>query len=280
VTELFREDRLPAYDFGQSPDLVRLASPSQVSAPTQDLSEWKKIQRNLMTRAGDHRTPFNSESHIEGHRQAMDGLFGQHESLKNRVLDIGGGRGIYRQWWEPGESGVFVVHDPGVERFDHADSPLHRKHYPRAFELPMTFVEGFGEDLPYANETFDTCLIVSALDHCLDPNRVLAEARRCLKPGGRLLLISHCHEEEHHEHEAASPSEPAKSPLRRLGRLPRSLARSIYRSFVPRPRMHLHHWDQDELSTLVEASHFEVGPSSRVPFQAKLVQALEARKPG
>ena len=280
VTRLFREDRLQAYDFDRSPELIRLAGQSKVTPPTQDLSEWKKIQRNLMARAGDQSTPFNSEAHIEGHRQAMDGLFEQYELLQDRVLDIGGGRGLYRQWWEPGESGLFVVHDPGVERFDHADSPLHRKHYPRAFSLSMTFVEGFGEDLPYTDESFDTCLIVSALDHCLDPSRVLAEARRCLKGEGRLFLISHCHEEDHDDDAAPSSDDPAGSRLGRIARLPRSLAKAIYRSFVPRPRMHLHHWDQDELSALVEASDFEVGRCSRIPFQAKLVHTLEARKRG
>lgn len=280
VPKLFREDRLQAYDFELSPDLIRLAGQSNEKLPTQDLNEWKKIQSNLMARAGDERTPFNSEAHIEGHRHAMDGLFEQHDLLQGRVLDIGGGRGLYRQWWEPDESRLFLVHDPGIERFDHADSPLHRKHYPRAFDLPMTFVEGFGEDLPYADESFDTCLIVSALDHCLDPNRVLAEARRCLTERGRLFLISHCHEEDHDEGAAPTADGPTQSRLGWLAQLPRSFARAIYRSFVPRPRMHLHHWDQDELSALVEASDFEVSSCSRVPFQNKLVQALEARKRG
>ncbi len=276
VKILFREDRAQAYDFDRSPELIRLAGKSNVALPSENLAEWKKIQRNLMARVGSQRTAFNSQPHIEGHKRAMDGLFEAREWLQDRVLDIGGGWGIYRQWWEPGESGVFVVHDPGVERFEHAASALHQTHYARAFGLPMTFVEGFGEELPYADESFDTCLIVSALDHCLDPERVLAEARRCTKRGGRLLLISHCHGHEHAEGGGGEPV--SSSPLRRVAGLPRATARAIYRSFVPRPSMHLHHWDADELSALVEQSDFSVASCDRVPFDDKLVHALEARK--
>jgi len=275
---LFREDGVQAYDFGLSPDLIRLAGESGVALPSQNLAEWKQIQSKLMARAGDERTPFNSETHIQGHKRAMDGLFEAHERLQDRVLDIGGGWGIYRQWWDPGDSGVFVVHDPGIERFDHAPSSLHQTHYARAFDLPMTFVEGFGEELPYGDESFDTCLIVSALDHCLDPARVLAEAHRCTKSGGRLLLISHCHGDEHAEGGAGEPA--MSSALRRVAGLPRAIARAIYRSFVPRPRMHLHHWDEGELSAFVEQSGFRVASCDRVPFDDKLVHALEARKAG
>ncbi|APZ91651.1 class I SAM-dependent methyltransferase [Fuerstiella marisgermanici] len=43
-------------------------------------------------------------------------------------------------------------------------------------------------DLPFADETFDTLFCIEAMFHFASRERFLAEARRVLKPGGRLVL--------------------------------------------------------------------------------------------
>jgi SAM-dependent methyltransferase len=50
------------------------------------------------------------------------------------------------------------------------------------------FVQGIGEYLPFRDETFDQIIYASSLDHMIDPKRTLAEARRCLRPDGRINL--------------------------------------------------------------------------------------------
>jgi len=55
---------------------------------------------------------------------------------------------------------------------------------PREF----AFVQGLGEYLPFRDATFDQVIYAASLDHLLDPRRGLAEARRCLKPDGRIDL--------------------------------------------------------------------------------------------
>ena len=55
---------------------------------------------------------------------------------------------------------------------------------PREF----SFVQGIGEYLPFRNEIFDHILYASSLDHIINPQRSLAEAARCLKPGGHISL--------------------------------------------------------------------------------------------
>lgn len=39
-------------------------------------------------------------------------------------------------------------------------------------------------DLPFADGSFDACIIVAVLEHVLDPNRCVSEIQRILRPGG------------------------------------------------------------------------------------------------
>jgi ubiquinone/menaquinone biosynthesis C-methylase UbiE len=50
-------------------------------------------------------------------------------------------------------------------------------------------VEGEIEDLPLPDSTYDVVVLSQALHHAKHPERALAEARRILLPGGRLLVI-------------------------------------------------------------------------------------------
>lgn len=49
-------------------------------------------------------------------------------------------------------------------------------------------VEGTAEDLPFADGSFDHALVVTSLCFVDSAARMLAEARRVLKPGGRLVI--------------------------------------------------------------------------------------------
>jgi 2-polyprenyl-6-hydroxyphenyl methylase/3-demethylubiquinone-9 3-methyltransferase len=46
-----------------------------------------------------------------------------------------------------------------------------------------------GYQLPFASDSFDVILLVAVLEHTSEPRRVLAEARRVLKPGGRAIMV-------------------------------------------------------------------------------------------
>lgn len=51
--------------------------------------------------------------------------------------------------------------------------------------------EGDAAALPFGDESFDTVVCALALCTIPDPSRALAEMRRVLVPGGRLLLLDH-----------------------------------------------------------------------------------------
>jgi SAM-dependent methyltransferase len=46
-----------------------------------------------------------------------------------------------------------------------------------------------GYDLPFRDASFEVVLLIAVLEHTREPQRILAEARRVLKPGGRAVMV-------------------------------------------------------------------------------------------
>jgi SAM-dependent methyltransferase len=102
-------------------------------------------------------------------REALEGAPGR------RLADIGGGTGNYalalkREGWEP----VVVDRSPAM--------------LARAAAKGLEVVEADAQDLPFEDECFDAATMISMLHHVEDPSVALAEARRVLRSGGRLVL--------------------------------------------------------------------------------------------
>ncbi|MEM6372913.1 MAG: bifunctional 2-polyprenyl-6-hydroxyphenol methylase/3-demethylubiquinol 3-O-methyltransferase UbiG [Pseudomonadota bacterium] len=53
--------------------------------------------------------------------------------------------------------------------------------------LDIRYDVGVGEEMPYADDTFDIVVCVDVLEHVSDLGRVLAEVARVLRPGGLFL---------------------------------------------------------------------------------------------
>lgn len=47
-----------------------------------------------------------------------------------------------------------------------------------------------GKKLPFSNDSFDTVLMTEVLEHLFEPEVVLSELRRVLRPGGKLLITT------------------------------------------------------------------------------------------
>jgi SAM-dependent methyltransferase len=91
---------------------------------------------------------------------------------KGTVLDVGCGAQPYRPLIAPDASYI------GIDSED-------AKHF--GYEMPDT--RYFGGDLwPVEDRSVDCVLATETLEHIPDPRRFLSEARRCLRPGGTLLL--------------------------------------------------------------------------------------------
>jgi ubiquinone/menaquinone biosynthesis C-methylase UbiE len=116
-----------------------------------------------------------------GLREIRQGLLAD---ASGRVLEIGGGTGMNLPFYDGRvESLVMTEPEPAMLR------RLQRKVNEHA---PLTKVlRAPAEDLPFEDDTFDTIVSTLVLCGVDDQARALREARRVLRPGGRLLFIEH-----------------------------------------------------------------------------------------
>ena len=100
-----------------------------------------------------------------------------------RVLEVGAG------------TGANFAHYPPLERLTltEPDAAMRRRLTTRAAgsSFPVEVREAPAEDLPVGGATVDAVVCTLVLCSVDDPARALAEMRRVLRPGGRLLFLEH-----------------------------------------------------------------------------------------
>jgi 2-polyprenyl-6-hydroxyphenyl methylase/3-demethylubiquinone-9 3-methyltransferase len=99
--------------------------------------------------------------------------------LSAQVLDIGCGGGLLSN--HLAEEGFSVT---GLDQS--ADSLRAARTMDRSGQVH--YVEGSAYELPFAGETFDACTCMDVLEHVDDPEQVVHEASRVLRPGGVFLF--------------------------------------------------------------------------------------------
>ena len=97
------------------------------------------------------------------------------------VVDVGAGPGFLAAEMAAvvGRSGRVIAVDPSASMRDLA----------RARGVDMEVVDGSAEALPLADGTLDAAVATQVLEYVPDVPGALAEIRRVLRPGGRVLLL-------------------------------------------------------------------------------------------
>jgi 2-polyprenyl-3-methyl-5-hydroxy-6-metoxy-1,4-benzoquinol methylase len=98
-----------------------------------------------------------------------------------RILDLGGGMG--------GTSVALALAGaaPLAFEYNRAYCDIIRLRAAR-YNLALPVVSGAGERLPFADASFDLLICWDVIEHVQDPERLLAELARVLRPGGRALI--------------------------------------------------------------------------------------------
>jgi SAM-dependent methyltransferase len=121
-------------------------------------------------------------------RRAERGALGarRRELLRDadgRVLEVGAG------------TGANLPHYPAIRELVLAepDAAMRRRIGPRlgGLAFPVDLIDAAAEELPLPDASVDAVVSTFVLCSVDDPSRALAEARRVLRPGGRLLFIEH-----------------------------------------------------------------------------------------
>ncbi len=110
------------------------------------------------------------------------------------VADLGAGTGEITQYLSPFVKRVITVDD--------SDAMLGAARQRLSTLSNVEMRLGQLEALPIADGELDAATLVLVLHHLSEPSQALAEARRALRPGGRLLVVDmlpHEHEEYRHK---------------------------------------------------------------------------------
>jgi ubiquinone/menaquinone biosynthesis C-methylase UbiE len=99
------------------------------------------------------------------------------------VLDVEAGTGVNLQQFRRATRVVAAEPDPAMRKRLVARLAEAR--------VPVGVGDAVAEALPYPDACFETVVCTLVLCTVTDPDRALAEARRVLRPGGRLVVLEH-----------------------------------------------------------------------------------------
>jgi len=102
-----------------------------------------------------------------------------------QVFEIGCGGGINQQFYDPAKVSGFSGMDPSVKGLEFARDAAVAKGWQADIR------QGFGEAIPFADESFDCVVCTYTLCSVTSQSQTVSELRRILKPGGRLLFAEH-----------------------------------------------------------------------------------------
>jgi ubiquinone/menaquinone biosynthesis C-methylase UbiE len=138
----------------------------------------------LFARFYDRAIASSEAAGLTAHRAAL--LAG----ARGRVLELGAGTGLNLGHYDASAVTELVLTEP--------EAPMLRRLRPRAAasDPRASAILAPAEELPFADASFET--VVSTLTLCTvgDLAAALAEARRVLVPGGRLLFLEHVRAED------------------------------------------------------------------------------------
>lgn len=138
-----------------------------------------------------HRYDLNNRVHSFGRDQAwrrcavrMSGVTSSEE-----VLDVACGTGDLTRAFAHAGARTVTGLDFTPEMLDIARRKRSKSASARTAEVKISYVEGDAMALPFEDASFDVVSIAFGIRNVSDPGVALAEFRRVLRPGGRLIIL-------------------------------------------------------------------------------------------
>jgi ubiquinone/menaquinone biosynthesis C-methylase UbiE len=109
----------------------------------------------------------------------LDENFKELAASRPLLVDLGAGRGELALFLKnSGRVWNYLGVEPSAEQLKQRDIPT----------FGLGFIQGLAEQVPLPDMTAQGVVVKEVIDHCFDPSKVFAEARRLLKPGGVLVV--------------------------------------------------------------------------------------------
>jgi hypothetical protein len=152
-------------------------------------------------------------------------LIARHSSMTAGFLELGADIGLFaRECAEAGHFEKFWLYEPNLAVHDELRSRMN------GYNVAVRNARFRPEDIPAASVS--TSALIHVLDHLLEPREVLEGLRRCLQPGGVVLVVTH---------DCASP-----------------MARLLGRRWPPYTLQHPQLFSKQSLHRMLENSGFKV----------------------
>lgn len=104
---------------------------------------------------------------------------------EGKVFEMGCGGGLNQRFYDDRKVTDFAGIDPNGKLLDAAREQAHNRGW------SVDIRQAWGEDIPFASGSFDTVVCTYTLCSVAHPAKVIAEMKRVLKPGGKLLFLEH-----------------------------------------------------------------------------------------
>jgi ubiquinone/menaquinone biosynthesis C-methylase UbiE len=181
---------------------------------------------------------------IEDYKKEANGVAPVYDNVRmsGRILDVGGGAGSVRHFLPPATQ--FVSVDPFVDCLNHV--PQAKKTVYPCLSDHLNFIAACAKFLPFRAGSFDWVHMRSMLDHVHSPDLALLEARRVLKPDGKLVIGLY----------VDGGKSGRRSPDRQLKEIARPILTAVgFKKFKDR---HIFHPTYADLKQIISDNGFDV----------------------
>lgn len=105
--------------------------------------------------------------------------------LEGDILEVGSGTGLNLRHYDPARVAHLTLTEPDPHMRAHLESAA------TTLGIAHDVRDCAAESLPFADASFDVAVCTLVLCSVDSPSRTLAELRRVLRPGGRLVFLEH-----------------------------------------------------------------------------------------
>lgn len=217
------------------------------SKPGNDFLEWNELMSRNFDHALYYENPFSITSWVEKNRlKTITNLIASHMKkykLENpSILEVGCGDGyVLKEINNKIKTTNLIGVDVNQKWLDSAKSRLNEK---------VKLIYGFAEELPFESNSIDIIVCTEVLEHVIDPEIVLQELKRVIKPNCPIIV--------------SIPNEKLINQLKDI------LAKiGLYKKLMPHVKKdnewHLHDFDLNLLKDLVK-NDFDFNSIIKTPF--------------